>query len=121
MDAFRAMVAERTSAQLTEALESFPLPIFSVDTSGRTIWQNGSARALFGDLRGAHYSDVVAPEELPTTHERFSKALNGKPTQRARNVLRTPKGELVPVEVTTTPLREDGKTCVKDRRPTTCG
>jgi PAS domain S-box-containing protein len=95
--------------QLDDALETFPLPVFSVDSRGVSAWQNAAARALFGDLRGQHYEDLVAPEELPSTRERFAKLLLGSSTRRARTTVRSASGELVHVEVSATPLREDGK------------
>jgi PAS domain S-box-containing protein len=96
-------------AQLAEALEAFPLPVFSVDTGGTAVWQNGAARATFGDLRGRHYEQVIAPEELAATRERFARTLRGEPGRRARNVIRLTTGELVAIEVATTALREGGK------------
>jgi PAS domain S-box-containing protein len=106
---FGATVTRRLLVQLEQALEAFPLPVFSVDSDGVTVWQNATARATFGDLCGRQYDELIAPEELPATRERFARSMQGRPTQRARNVVRATSGELVPVEVTTTPLREEGR------------
>lgn len=108
-DGGQPTLTPRLLAQFEGALEAFPLPVFSVDVSGVTIWQNAAARGTFGDLRGRHYDEVIAPEELLGTRERFAGLMLGRPTQGARNAIRTTSGELVPIEVTTTPLREEGK------------
>ena len=102
-------VPQRLLDRLDVALETFPLPVFSVDSRGVSFWQNAAARAVFGDLRGQPYEEIVAPEELRSTKERFAKLLLGTSTQRARTTVRSASGELVHVEVSATPLREDGK------------
>jgi PAS domain S-box-containing protein len=93
---------------LEGALETLPLPVFSIDAGGVVVWQNAAARTAFGDLRGRHYDEVIPAEELPGTRDRFTKLMLGKSTSRARNVIRV-GSEDVPVEVTATPIREGGK------------
>jgi PAS domain S-box-containing protein len=102
-------IARRALAQLQEALEAFPLPVVSTDDHGVVVWQNAAAVDRFGDMQDLHYDRVIAPKELPGTRERFTRLMGGRPTHRVRNVVRAMSGELVPVEVTATPLREEGK------------
>src|SRR5256885_2142404 len=91
-------MTQRLLDQLSQALETFPLPVFSVDSNGVSAWQNAAASALFGDTRGRHYEELVVPDELPGTRERFAKLVLGRPTRRARNVFRSASGDLVSVD-----------------------
>ena len=46
-----------------QALESVGVPSYVLDTTGIVRWINPAAERLLGDIRGRHYTSVVAPEE----------------------------------------------------------
>ena len=47
------------------ALESVTVPSYVLDTTGVVRWINPAAERLLGDIRGRHYTSVVAPEDRP--------------------------------------------------------
>jgi DNA-binding CsgD family transcriptional regulator len=95
--------------EVAPALEGFPLPVFVVGTDGVTAWQNNAARELLGDLRGVHYSDAVSKDALEGASNRFAGVMAGRTVPRARSVLKRPNGQHVRVEVTSAPIRRDGR------------
>jgi PAS domain S-box-containing protein len=91
---------------IDEALEEIRVPTYAVDRSGRIRWMNARARELSGDLRGAHFTDLIAPESEQRARVEFAKQLLG--TQQSTNhelILRTAAGGRVAVEAHSVALR----------------
>ena len=88
-----------------KALESVGVPSYVLDETGVVRWLNPAAERLVGDVRGRHFTSVVAPEDRPGARERFAQKMLG--TSVATEVtgeLVSTAGTRVPVEVSTVPL-----------------
>jgi PAS domain S-box-containing protein len=59
------------------ALESVTVPSYALDSTGIVRWINPAAEQLLGDVRGRHFTSVVAPEDRPRARELFSRKLLG--------------------------------------------
>src|SRR3954464_1117825 len=87
------------------ALESVAVPSYVLDTTGAVRWINAAAERLVGDVRGRHFSSVVAPEDSRRARELFSRKVLGTSTSTdATGVLVSRAGARVPVEVSAVPL-----------------
>lgn len=64
---------EALGAELETLLEAFGVPLYLVNASGAILWQNRASIALTGDLRGASFRAVVAPEYRSKAQRRFSR------------------------------------------------
>jgi hypothetical protein len=68
-----------------QALGSVGVPSYVLDTFGVVRWLNPAAERLVGDVRGRHFTSVVAPEDSRRARELFSqKVLGTTPARRAR-------------------------------------
>ena len=73
-----------------QALQSVGVPAYVIDTTGIVRWINPAAVRLLGDIRGRHFTSVIAPEDRPGARDRFTqKMLGTAPTSEAT-------GHLVP-------------------------
>ena len=89
-----------------QALESVGVPSYVVDATGIVRWINPAAERLLGDVRGRHFTSVVAPEDRPGARERFAqKMLGTSPASEATGHLVSTAGTRVPVEVSSVPLK----------------
>jgi PAS domain S-box-containing protein len=88
-----------------QALNSVGVPSYVLDTTGVVRWINPAAEQLLGDVRGRHFTSVVAPEDSRRARELFSrKVLGTSPATEATGVLVTTGGTRVPVEISAVPL-----------------
>ncbi len=88
-----------------QALEGVGVPSYVLDTTGIVRWLNPAAERLLGDIRGRHYTSVVAPEETRRAQELVSKKLLGTATAtEATGFLVSTTGERVAVELSSVPL-----------------
>jgi hypothetical protein len=46
---------------IEKALESVGVPSYVLDSTGVVRWMNAAAKQLLGDVRGRHFTSVVAP------------------------------------------------------------
>ena len=95
-----------------QALENVGVPSYVLDETGVVRWINPAAEQLLGDVRGRHFTSVMAPEDRPRARERFAQKMLG--TSVATEVtghLVSTAGTRVPVEVSSVPLRS-GETVV---------
>src|SRR5580765_7647675 len=93
-----------------QALGSVGVPSYVLDTTGIVRWINPAAERLLGDIRGKHYTSVVAPEETRRAQELFSqKVLGTAPATDATGFLVSTTGTRVPVEVSAVPLKSGEK------------
>ena len=94
------------------ALEDVGVPSYVLDSTGVVRWLNAAAERLVGDVRGRHFTSVVAPEDSRRARELFSrKVLGTTPATDATAVLVSTTGTRVAVEISAVPLR-DGETVV---------
>ena len=89
-----------------QALESLGVPSYVLDTTGIVRWINPAAERLLGDIRGRHYTSVVAPEDSRRAKELFSrKVLGTAPATEATAFLVSTAGARVAVELSAVPLK----------------
>ena len=65
-----------------QALESVGVPSYVLDTTGVVRWINAAAEQLVGDVRGRHFTSVVAPEDSRRARELFSRKCSAPPRPR---------------------------------------
>jgi PAS domain S-box-containing protein len=88
-----------------KALESVGVPSYVLDETGVVRWINAAAERLVGDVRGRHFTSVVAPEDSRRARELFSrKVLGTSPATEATGVLVSTAGTRVAVEISAVPL-----------------
>jgi PAS domain S-box-containing protein len=89
-----------------EALELVNVPSYVLDETGVVRWLNPAALRIVGDVRGRHFTSVVAPEEKHRSQERFAqKVVGASSVTDADVVVIGADGERVAVEITSVPLR----------------
>ena len=86
------------------ALENVAVPSYVLDTTGVVRWINPAAERLLGDIRGRHYTSVVAPEDRPRARELFTRKLLGSSATDAKGVLVSADGTRMPLEVSAVSL-----------------
>jgi PAS domain S-box-containing protein len=90
---------------LEQALENVGVPSYVLDTNGGVRWINAAAERLIGDVRGRHFSSVVAPEDTRRARELFArKVLRTVASTDASGVLVSSAGARVAVEISAVPL-----------------
>jgi PAS domain S-box-containing protein len=91
---------------LEQALDSIGVPSYVLGPTGIVRWINPAAERLLGDIRGRHYTSVVAPEDSRRARELFSrKVLGTSPATDATGVLVSAAGTRVAVEISAVPLK----------------
>jgi PAS domain S-box-containing protein len=91
---------------IEQALENVGVPSYVLDETGVVRWINAAAERLLGDVRGRHFTSVVAPEDNRRARELFtSKVLGTSPATEARGVLVATSGTRLAVELSAVPLR----------------
>ena len=99
-------------ADVEKALENVSVPSYVVDESGIVRWMNAAAEQLLGNVRGRHFTSVIAPEDMPRARERFAqKMLGTSVATEATGHLVSSAGTRVPVEVSSVTLTS-GETVV---------
>jgi PAS domain S-box-containing protein len=89
-----------------QALGSVGVPSYVLDTTGIVRWINPAAERLLGDIRGRHFTSVVAPEDTRRARELFSRKILGtSPATEAAAVLVSTTGTRVAVELSAVPLK----------------
>ena len=88
-----------------QALENVGVPSYVLDETGVVRWINAAAEQLVGDVRGRHFTSVVAPEDSLRARELFSrKVLGTTPATEASGFLISTAGTRVAVELSAVPL-----------------
>ena len=88
------------------ALEHIAVPSYVLDSTGVVRWVNAAAKELLGDVRGRHFTSVVAPEDSRRARELFAqKVLGTAPATEAKAHLLATGGTRVAVEISAVPLR----------------
>jgi PAS domain S-box-containing protein len=87
------------------ALDRVGVPSYVLDPTGIVRWINPAAERLLGDVRGRHFTSVVAPEDSRRARELFSRKMLGTaPATEATGVLMSTAGKRVGVEISSVPL-----------------
>jgi PAS domain S-box-containing protein len=82
------------------------VPSYALDATGIVRWINPAAERLVGDVRGRHFTSVVAPEDRVRAREAFSrKVLGSAAATDVQTVLVATDGRRVAVEISSVPLR----------------
>ena len=91
---------------IEQALRSVGVPSYVLDTAGVIRWINPAAERLVGDVRGRHFTSVVAPEDSRRARELFTqKVLGTSRATEAKGHLVSTAGARVAVEISAVPLR----------------
>jgi len=88
-----------------QALAGIGVPSYVLDVTGEVRWLNAAAERLVGDVRGRHFTAVVAPEDSNRARELFArKVLGTSSATDAAGVLVSTDGTRVAVEISAVPL-----------------
>jgi len=92
------------------AVDELDVPAFVIDTSGRLRWLNGAARDIAGNAVGRPFVTLVSRTDRLRARTVFTRKLLGTTTAtRARLTLVAADGSLVPAEVSSAAIRDDGR------------
>jgi PAS domain S-box-containing protein len=99
---------EALGGDLAGALEELPLLAAVLDSDGVVRWQNLSSRQRRGEIVGTRFAELVGDEDLQKYNELLERILcRGEPAEFTLTV-RSPDGELVPVEISSSPIKDGG-------------
>ena len=87
-----------------QALDSISVPSYVLDKTGVVRWINPAAEQLLGDVRGRHYTSVVAPEDRLRARELFFRKVLGASATDATGVLVSDDGTRLSLEISAVPL-----------------
>jgi PAS domain S-box-containing protein len=88
------------------ALQEIGVPSYVLNTKGFVRWINPAAERLLGDIRGKHYTSVVASEERRRARELFARKVLGTASSTdTTGVLVSTDGKRMTVEVSGVTLR----------------
>ena len=87
------------------ALTGIPVPSYVLDTEGVVRWINPAAERLLGNVRGRHFTTVVAAEDRDRARELFArKVLGTSSATEATGVLVSTDGAHVALDVSAVPM-----------------
>ena len=92
-----------------EALEAISVPSYVLDAAGVSRWLYPAARRLAGDVRGRHFTSIVAPEESRRAREVFARNISGTATVTdVEGSILDREGTRTQVEISSVPLKKGG-------------
>ena len=98
--------SEALDGDFRGALENVTVPSYVIDKAGVIRWVNPAAVELVGDVRGRHFTSVVAPEESHRARELFtSKIIGAVSVTETDAVLLRADRTRVALEISSVPLR----------------
>ncbi len=86
------------------ALGSVSVPSYVLDASGVVRWINPAAERLLGDVRGRHFTSVVAAEDRGRARELFTRKVLGTSATDSTGVLVATDGTRLTLEISSVPL-----------------
>ena len=96
----------KVGGDVEAALESVGVPSYVLDKTGVVRWINAAAEELVGDVRGRHFTSVVAPEDSRRARELFAqKVIGTAPATETTGHLVSTAGTRVAVEISAVPLK----------------
>jgi DNA-binding CsgD family transcriptional regulator len=101
----RSLSGLGVGGDVERALHGVGVPSYVLDKTGVVRWMNAAAERLVGNVRGRHFTSVVAPEDTRRARESFSRKVLG--TVRATDtsaVLVSTAGRRVAVEISSVAL-----------------
>ena len=102
----RVATGLKVGGDVEQALENIAVPSYVLDNAGVVRWINQAAKQLVGDVRGRHFTSVVAPEDSRRARELFTqKVLGTSRATEAKGHLVSTAGARVAVEISAVPLR----------------
>ena len=97
---------EALAGDLRGALEDIRVPSYVIDRAGVIRWVNSAAIELVGDVRGQHFTMVVAPEETRRARDLFTRKIVGAVSvTETEGVLLRADRTRVAIEICAVPLR----------------
>ena len=97
---------EALGADFRGALESIKVPSYVLDRTGVVRWVNPAAVELVGDVRGRHFTSIVAPEETQRTRELLaSKIIGAVAVTETEGVLLRADRSRVALKISAVPLK----------------
>ena len=97
--------SEALGGDFRGALENIAVPSYVIDREGVIRWVNPAAMELVGDVRGRHFTSVVAPEETRRARELFMRKIVGSVSAtETQGVLLQADGTRVELEICAVPL-----------------
>jgi DNA-binding CsgD family transcriptional regulator len=97
----------RIAPDLAPSIARLRMPAYILDRNGTVRWLNAAAVEHFGDLRGQQIGRIVTPEYRTLARQEFaSKVLGTTETTEARVTIRAAEGREVPVDISSTQLRQ---------------
>ena len=98
--------SEALGGDFRGALENVAVPSYVIDRAGVIRWVNPAAIELVGDVRGRHFTSVVAPEETLRAREFFMRKIVGAVSAtETEGVLLRADGTRVALEICAASLR----------------
>ncbi len=98
--------SETLGGNFRGALENITVPSYVIDKAGVIRWVNPAAIDLVGDVRGRHFTEVVAPEDTRRAREFFTrKILGAVPATETEGVLLKADRTRVALEISAVPLK----------------
>jgi PAS domain S-box-containing protein len=95
--------------EVEDAIERVRVPAYVIDRQGIIRWLNPAAKKTVGDVRGRHFTSVVAPEEQRRAQQIFTRNLIGSPAGSDNRVVAIgADGRRIAAEVSAVPLRRGG-------------
>ena len=83
------------------------MPMYVLDRKGRIVWLNDAAETLVPGARGKRFTDVLAPEYVPSARRVFARRILGQaPFADHTTVINPPDGRRVEVDISSVPLRK---------------
>jgi PAS domain S-box-containing protein len=90
---------------LERALTDMSVPSYVLDETGLVRWINPAAERLLGDVRGRHFTSIVAPQDVPRARELFARKMLGTASATdSTAVLIAKDGVEHPLEISSVPL-----------------
>lgn len=102
---------ESSMGELTALLQHVHLPCWIFDEAGIFTWVNDAFIGTFGNLRGRHFSSIVAPERLDAATRHVASLHGSEPVNDYETVLVRADGRHVKTEVSSVLLEGIGLCC----------
>jgi PAS domain S-box-containing protein len=91
---------------IEQALTGIAVPSYVLDTEGVVRWINPAAERLLGDVRGQHFTSVVAAEDQARARELFArKVLGTSSATETSGVLVATDGARLVLDVSAVPMK----------------
>jgi PAS domain S-box-containing protein len=98
--------SETLGGDFRGALADITVPSYVIDKAGIVRWVNPAAMELVGDVRGLHFTEVVAPEDTHRARELFTRKIVGAvPATESEGMLFKADRTKMALEISAVPLK----------------